>query len=320
MGNESVVSNPDTVNVAVINHAMPRLHSRPEVLANAYRIGHLLDGLKLGHRDVDLVVLPEYSTMGVMYDETELYSTATVIPGEETQVLAEACRRNDLWGVFSLAEQHEEHPLRAPYNTAILINNLGEIVQRYRKLAPPPDGEACYPGDTTYVCAGPKGIQLSLILGEDGDYPEVWRDCVAKGAELVVHSRVLRGSQTEQRVGLDKAMAWANGVYVAVAGASGFDGVHSYAGHSMIVGHDGRTLGECGSEANELRSARLSLRDIREARHYGRDHFGPYGLLHRGESRDTDAFGVADCPLDFYRTWINDPVKAQEQVQEIVGI
>ncbi|MEV0250353.1 nitrilase-related carbon-nitrogen hydrolase [Nocardia sp. NPDC050712] len=320
MGNESVVSNPDTVNVAVLNHGMPRLHSRPEVLANCYRIGLLLDGLKLGHRDVDLVVLPEYSTMGVMYDETELYSTATVIPGDETAVLAEACRRNGVWGVFSLSERHEEHPLRPPYNTVVLINDLGEIVQRYRKIAPSPDGEPCYPGDTTYVCSGPKGIQLSLIIGEDGNYPEVWRDCVAKGAELMVHCQVLRGCQTEQQIAMAKAMAWANNVYVAVAGAAGFDGVHSYAGRSMIVDHDGRPLGECGSEVNELRGARLSLRAIREARHYNRDQFGPYGLLHRGESRGADAFGVADCPLDFYRTWINDPVKAQEQVAEIVGI
>ncbi|MFD6463712.1 nitrilase-related carbon-nitrogen hydrolase, partial [Streptomyces roseolus] len=303
-----------------LNHAMPRLHSRPEVLANCYRIGHLVDGLKLGHPDVDLVVLPEHSTMGVMYDETELYSTATVVPGEETRVLAEACRRNAVWGVFALRERHEEHPLRPPYNTVVLINDLGEIVQRYRQIAPARDAGPCYPGDTTYVCAGPKGMQLSLIIGEDGDYPEVWRDCVAKGAELVVHCQALRGCHTEQQAGMAKSMAWANSVYVAAAGASGFDGVHSYAGRSMIVDHDGRSLGECGSELNELRSARLSLRALRAARHYERDHFGPYGLLHRGEARDPDAFGVADCPLDFYRTWINDPVKAQEQVAEIVGI
>ncbi|MEU8897859.1 nitrilase-related carbon-nitrogen hydrolase [Nocardia sp. NPDC048505] len=318
MGNESVVSNPDTVNVAVLNHAMPRLHSRPEVLANCYLLGHLLDGLKLGHPDVDLVVLPEYSTMGVMYDETELYSTATLVPGEETAVFAEACRRNQVWGVFSLSERHEEHPLRPPYHTVILINDLGEIVQRYRKIAPSPDGGPCYPGEATFVCAGPKGIQLSLILGEDGRYPEIWRDCVAKGAELVVHSHGLRGSRTEQQLGMAKAMAWANNVYVAVAGASGFDGVHSYAGRSTIIDGAGRTLGECGSEQNELSTARLSMRLLREARHYDRANFGPYSLLHRGESRGADAFGVADCPLDFYRTWINDPVKAQEQVQEIV--
>ncbi|MFE7796545.1 aliphatic amidase [Nocardia sp. NPDC057440] len=319
MGYEAVVSNPDAVHVAVINHMMPRLHTRAEVLANCYRIGHLIDGLRRGHRDLDLIVLPEYSAMGVMYDETELYSTAAVIPGDETEVLAEACRRNRVWGVVSIAgERHEEHPLRAPYNTAVLINDRGEIVQRYRKIAPAAEGEACYPGDTTYVCEGPKGMQISLIIGEDGNYPEVWRDCVMKGAELVVHCQSVRGCAAEQQLAMAKAMAWANRAYVVVGSAAGFDGVHSYCGHSAIIDAEGRALAQCGSESNEVRTARLSVRTVRETRYFGRNQFGPYSLLHRGTTRDAHAHGLADCPLDFYRTWINDPVKAQEQVQEIV--
>ncbi len=305
----TISSSADAVGVAVMNYKVPICESYDEVIANCHRIAGILDATKRGYPGLDLMIFPEYSTTGFHPEKWRDYTTT--LDGPEMKIFAEACVRNKVFGIFSLTgEKHPEG--KNPYNTLVMINDKGETALVYRKIFPWMPVEPWTAGNKTAVGIGPKGLKVGGVICYDGNFPEIVRDTVMKGAELVVRTQGYPYPARDQTRMVSQVRAWENLAYVAVANLVGRDLVYSFFGYSGVYDFDGRVVAEAGNGDDEIIYTTLSLTALRDARRNWTSENHLYDLLHRGYAAQPG--GQIACPFDFYKTWITDPAAAQEIV------
>ncbi|MEH9241260.1 nitrilase-related carbon-nitrogen hydrolase, partial [Klebsiella pneumoniae] len=169
MGSTGSVSSWDeALLIAAIQYPVPVIKGPEDIQIQVDKICKAVDSTKAGYPGLDVIVFPEYSTQGLntkiwTYDEMLL-----TLDSPEIGQFKEACIRNGIWGVFSLMERNED-PSLPPYNTAIIINDRGDIALHYRKLQPWVPIEPWMPGNMGMpVCDGPKGSKLAVCICHDG--------------------------------------------------------------------------------------------------------------------------------------------------------
>jgi len=304
----SISSSKDAVGVAVVNYKVPICESKEDVLRNCENIVAKIRGAKAGYPGLDLIIFPEYSTQG--FHPTKWNDFTTTLDGPEVQIFKKACKLYGVWGIFSLTgEKHEKEGVN-PYNTLVLISDQGELALKYRKMFPWVPKEPWTAGHETAVAEGPKGLVIGATICYDCNLPEICRDTVMKGAELLVRIQGYMYPSLEQQRMVSKIRAWENNVYVAVANMTGSDLVYSYFGHSNIVDFDGSVLAEATGDEDAVTYATLSLTAIRDARKHWTAENHLYNIVHRGYTSEPG--GHAACPFDFYKNWVNAPEVARK--------
>jgi formamidase len=151
------------------------------------------------------------------------------------------------------------------YNTALVFDPKGALVNSYRKLFPWQPHETATPGDRPApVFDIPRVGRLGVMICYDGWFPEVARGLALQGAELILHPTLTTTPDREQELVMARANAITNQCYVLnVNAVPSFGG-----GRSIGVDPEGRVLFELG-QAEEFVLETIDLDRVKHVREHG---------------------------------------------------
>ena len=194
----------------------------------------------------NLIVFPEAFACDFGRPGTDISSFAQDMDGPFVQALSTLAKQHDVTIVAGMFERSGD-PAR-PYNTLAVVGPDG-LRAKYRKIHLYDsfgyrESDRLLAGEIAPLVVDVDGYQVGLMTCYDLRFPELARELVARGAELLVvpAAWVAGERKVDHWRTLVKARAIENTVYVAAAGQPG----PRYTGHSMIVGPLGDTLGEAG--------------------------------------------------------------------------
>ena len=210
------------------------------------RINRVTKLTKEWSRKADFVVLPELWHVGAfsseLFDEYALPTKNDLVSS-----FCQIAKENNCWIHFgSFVEKHE----KGISNTAVTINNLGEIVSQYRKihLFGFDQGEAIMlsRGDKPEVISDtPLGV-TGVATCYDLRFPELFRAQVDQGAQTILIASGWPTPRIEHWRVLNTARAIENQAWVIACNQVGNNGEYVLGGHSMVINPKGEIVGELG--------------------------------------------------------------------------
>ena len=249
------------------------IRRREDIRRSLEHLDHLVTASTwLGGLDlpVRLIAIPEGALQGFndevldLDHETFARECAIDIPGPETDELGRLARK---WGVFVMAQAKARHP-EFPgkfFNVGFVLNPDGDVVLRHHKLVPLlPVEHSVTPHnvydrwvelygatlDAFYPVADTEIGRLGVMMANEGSYPENARGLAMNGAEVVYRASFPHRASDAFAV-QTRARALDNNFFVIAPNVGTYylhadddTPIDTFGGHSMIVDHLGRVVGE----------------------------------------------------------------------------
>lgn len=236
----------------------------------------------------DLVVFPElalttFFPRWFMEDQAEIDTFfERSMPGLETQPLFDAARELGVGFYIGYAELADQDGRTRHFNTSVLVDKQGEIVNKYRKIHLPghAEHEASRPfqhlekryfetGDLGWPVVRAFGGLMGMCICNDRRWPETYRVMGLQGVEMVMvgyntprhnppspeHDRL---SDFHNHLVMQSA-AYQNGTWVIGVAKAGVEEGCELIGGSVIVAPSGEIVARCVTSDDELAVARCDL-------------------------------------------------------------
>ncbi len=236
-------------------------------------------------RGAEFVVFPElalttfFPRYWMTQEEAQEKYFEQEMPNQTTQPLFDEAKKLGLGFYIGYAELTRDGHA---FNTAILVNNAGELIGKYRKIHLPghddhkPDApfqhlEKKYfeVGNLGFRVFESQGAKFGMCICNDRRWPETYRVMALQGAEIIVlgyntpsvniHWNEPSYLRTYTHLLTLQASAYQNAVWVAAAAKCGSEDGHHMFGSSVIVAPTGEIVARTISEDDEVICAKIDL-------------------------------------------------------------
>lgn len=211
---------------------------------------------------VKLIVASEL----VLQGSPDYEKLAQPVPGPITDSCSRIARQ---YGIYFIPGSMYEKQGNRIYNSSPVFDDQGNIMAVYHKMYPWRPHEKTAAGTRTLVFDIPAVGKIGLANCYDLWFPELIRDMVVKGAEVILIPTAAGTQDRDQEIILARAAAIQNQCYVVSINGLGIDGVSSGGkGNSLIVGPEGHIIQKTG-QLQENMIAMLDLDAVQRSRDYG---------------------------------------------------
>jgi len=292
-----------TMSVVAVQFAPVSAQNFDDVNTNVEQIIGYMERATGGYPGYDLILFQECTFQG--YHAYKWTDVLLELDGPEIGRIRKKCKELDVWAAVNPLLKN---PDGSPTNTAILINNKGEIVLTYDKMNPWIPGEPTHAGSYCKVVEGPKGSRLAMIICADGDYPEIWREAAVNGANVILRlSHYMSPCDAGWEI-TNRSGAYSNNCYVVGANSVGTDEAYPYFGRSMAVDYDGRIIYEAPVGIPWMFKVEIFPQLVDQIRRQGSTSNFMYSYNHRGGScKDFGGVGAIDSEYSVYKNWSKGP-------------